>query len=616
MALGLAIFLAIASPNRAQAQAHTYTYIGGDAPILVGDSITFGKTVQYGDGELRLNLSNGTPNDQLDLTSNPNPNTEGAISVDSTGNIFLGNGSGTNRIGAIDRLENGSNGQALTIHFSSPLTNGGFETGDLTGWTAFKQNYTPVYNLDGQGIPAKFNGSLSTANIVVGTVTQPPAYLINLDDQTKSNGRYALHLESKGGKVSPGYGSLHGPYVRSVPFHAFANDKITVDFSAQDGDDAYEVFGFLIGTGGDGRLGTRDDSRTKLFSQRGDTAPFNAISATIPTDGQCQFEFVCGSYDKTGGYALGASLYVDNVRLVSATSVTGAVVETIVNQVTYGNSSSNPDTTTRHLEIIDETATQSTHTATVDIAMMTIDDEPIINIDPKQNYSIDTALTVNLPTGDYQVDVIGKAEGGQFDAWSRKCACRWGTYYSRRWGNNKGLKKIGDPNKYGSIEEALANRIPSAPLTVKEDREVKFYTYSTKGDDNRGGVSLKVEGNGVSNTIDLDASLNINQNSAKPCSLATGDYTVSLVGKAEGGKYDAWSSTCSQNWRHAYRIRGDARATGVETGTYASSTKALENRPAPTTFTLAKKGQIQVYTYSQTPENDCGGVSLQITRTP
>ncbi|NEQ36814.1 MAG: hypothetical protein F6K40_11215 [Okeania sp. SIO3I5] len=389
IALLMAIAFTIVGSDIAQATSNTVKYTENGLPISINSGLNFSGGLQYADGELRFSLKNGTSNDQLNLTSASNSTAKGAISVDNCGSIFLGNGSGTNRIGSILETEDGTNGKPLTIRFSNPLTNAGFETGDLTGWTAFKENYNTVQNLDGQSIDYDFSKSglgTGTGNIIVSTPSDSkPTYTISITEETVGSGNYALRLVSSGHINKPrgsdrpsGNGSLHGPYVRSDSFEAFTGDSITLDFSAQKGDDAYEVFGFLIEAGSDKSFGTADDTRTELFSKRGDKVPFNSVSATIPKDGQYQFEFVCGTYDKTGGLAVGASLFIDNVRLVSATSISDDVIQNITDQVTYNNISNNPNTDTRYLNITRKTANNKTNSTTVDLLLTAVNDDPTI----------------------------------------------------------------------------------------------------------------------------------------------------------------------------------------------------------------------------------------------
>ncbi|MBW4483240.1 MAG: DUF4347 domain-containing protein [Tildeniella torsiva UHER 1998/13D] len=339
---------------------NNFTYTEGSSPVVVDNSINFSSTVNYNDGSLRFDLTNGTSADQFALTSSATPNAVGAISVVGA-DVYLGNGSGRDRIGSIDAVLNGTNGQDLVINFASPLTNSGFETGNLTGWTAFNQNYSSVNNLNGQSIPYKFNALLGTdtgnGTIILGS-NPNASYSVTVQSSVVSTGNFALQLVSNGSISGPsgsdrytGNGSLHGPYVRSNTFQAFIGDSITLDYAAQNGQDAYEVFGFLVGAGGDSIFGTGDDTRSRLFAQRGDTQSFTEASAVISTTGAYQFEFVGGTYDKTGGLALGASLYIDNVRLVSATTVNDAVVAAIAQQITFQNTSNAPDTTTRNLQV-------------------------------------------------------------------------------------------------------------------------------------------------------------------------------------------------------------------------------------------------------------------------
>ena len=262
---------------------------------------------------------------------------------------------------------------------------------------------------------------------------------------------------------------------------------------------------------------------------------------------------------------------------------------------------------------------QGKASTTFDLTVETLEVSFIVDIDPSQNHNSKTPLVRNLPAGEYKVEVIGTADGGKFNAWSSTCSCQWVTYYSRRLGSS-GAHKKGNTTKYDSVAEALANRVPFTSFTLTDETDVKFYTYNKSPGNNIGGVSMRVEGNGIEQSVDLDATQNVNKEQAEVCRLPAGDYTVTLLGTAEGGKYDAWSSSCSKKWHHAYKIRGDAKVTVAETGVYGNPGEALAHRPAAETFTLKDSGEVKLhevkfYTYSKKPKNDCGGVSLKVTRT-
>ncbi|VFN07439.1 MAG: hypothetical protein BECKG1743E_GA0114224_112103 [Candidatus Kentron sp. G] len=125
-----------------------------------------------------------------------------------------------------------------------------------------------------------------------------------------------------GNVVETGNYSVHGPYVRSDVFTAESGDQIAMDWAAKDGVDAYEIFGFLVSPGDDGYFGndandTDGDVYTRVYAQRGDTQDWvRGDGITISTAGTYQFMFVAGSYDLTGGAWLGATLYVDNMKII------------------------------------------------------------------------------------------------------------------------------------------------------------------------------------------------------------------------------------------------------------------------------------------------------------
>jgi len=362
------------------------------AAIFDGD-VSFTGGGNYVDGFVRFSLAGATASDQFTLTSDANVNASGMISLVGT-ELYLGNGSGRDRIGAIDATENGQNGQPLKILFSSPLVNAGFETGDLTGWTYYDQQFTG--NSQGQSIPYSY-GCGPTCTTGTGTLNFPSglspadntAYNYELSTATVYSGTYSLRLYLSGnvtdeyssantglsGMQSTGYASWHGPYVESTPFEAENGDSIYLEWSAQNGGDWYEVFGFIIGSGGDGTFSDGNETSTLLFSQRGDSQAWITSNSSIGSTDTYIFKFVGGTYDASGGLAVGGSLYVDNIRIIGSTAVDDNVVTRIVRNIEYDNSAdatAAPRTLTLDARTLDGSTQSDTATFTI------LDVEPTI----------------------------------------------------------------------------------------------------------------------------------------------------------------------------------------------------------------------------------------------
>jgi len=362
MVLGMTTF---ASPQTASAaptqdwdinNLSDTTYTEGGPPIIVAGDVTFHSDTHYTDGYLLFDITNSTAYDQLVLTSAAVPTATGAISVDGL-DVYLGNGTGRDRVGSIDATQNGQNGQPLLIRFASPLENYSFENG-TTGWDLFQQEFnasSPTYNqsLDGTPIDYYTGGAYTGPATIILGVNDSVTFNISTTTDRASHGSHSLKLTSLGWLVrSGGAGSdtidgnlsLHGPYAASSnPFRAFAGDSITLDWMAIGGNDDYEVFGYLVNSSG---------AYSELFRQRGDVmTTWKEESVVIATEDDYRFLFVGGTYDKTGGYLVGADLYVDNIRLLSTTRVTDTAMSAIAQQITFANTSNNPNTTTRILEV-------------------------------------------------------------------------------------------------------------------------------------------------------------------------------------------------------------------------------------------------------------------------
>lgn len=356
-----------------------------DPATLISETVDFAAGGNYTDGSLTFSLAGATSEDSLVLSSDADPNASGAISVLGS-DVYLGNGAGTDRIGAIDATANGQAGNDLTILFSSPLANSSFETGTTEGWTVFNQAWPDEAGLNGNSMPwVRSSNSTSGTGSIRFEGIRSMNYSITTVTNPVSKGTYSLRLFSQGGVTCTaprtgtqptGYCSAHGPYVESTAFDAEAGDQLFFDWSAQNGGDWYEVLGYLIGDGADDTFGTGDDTRTLLFSQRGDIQSFKTETTNITSADTYKFQFISGTYDASGGLAVGASLYIDNVRVVSSTAVTDTVALNIARLVTFQNSSDAPPAS-RVLTLTGVAGDGQSTSASVNINITPVNDPPV-----------------------------------------------------------------------------------------------------------------------------------------------------------------------------------------------------------------------------------------------
>ena len=316
----------------------SYTEQEGWKKLDTDVTVTSG-TNDFSDGYIEVNLADANSYDELRLVSN------GSLSV--TGDAVYWSDS---RIGTINNAYDGSNGQ-LRIDFSAvaPLSNANFETGDLTGWTV-DENYPGV---TGQ---AWVESPLDDPDVTTvdtsprvddhNSVTQSAI----VQSDIKNEGTYALKL-TIGGTVSTGYGTAHGPMVTSSTFTAAAGDSLSVNWNAVAGGDWYDVYGFIFKDADNDGIWDASESYQKLFHDVGDnTGGWITTNPTI-TSGvageNIRFVFLNGNYDKTGGRAIGSSLYIDGITLeISNTAVANDnIVSCVVENIEYNNTNDDPCTT-------------------------------------------------------------------------------------------------------------------------------------------------------------------------------------------------------------------------------------------------------------------------------
>jgi len=191
-------------------------------------------------------------------------------------------------------------------------TNGDFESGSVgdtsfTGWTVSNARVTLDGNSQIGGWPTPTDTtkpSNSAGDTVAMTGGTFSSQLVTSTDA--SRGSKSLQLQSTSAGVASGYGILHGPYIISNNSTTLkAGDSVSFDWQAQGGDDSYDVYAYL--------LNVNNGSTVKLLDSTGSSSAWATQTVAVSTDGNYKFVFVSGSYDQTGGQALGARLFVDNI---------------------------------------------------------------------------------------------------------------------------------------------------------------------------------------------------------------------------------------------------------------------------------------------------------------
>ncbi len=187
--------------------------------------------------------------------------------------------------------------------------------GTLLGWKIFRQQVrlNGLDNIEGWPTPTDStkpgpapgdNNSFSGGYLAALSTDIP----VGLPAGTKSMRLY----HSSGSSAS--YAIIHGPYLVSdvnntTPLEA--GDIIKFYWKAEGGDDAYDIYAYLLNV----NTGATIELANDTGASTGATTPWTQVTRTITAaqNGTYKFVFVSGTYDYTGGTVLGASLYVTNV---------------------------------------------------------------------------------------------------------------------------------------------------------------------------------------------------------------------------------------------------------------------------------------------------------------
>lgn len=205
------------------------------------------------------------------------------------------------------------------FEFTSPVSTVG-TTVSIPGWKIYQEalrlnGFSTILNFPTPQDPTPSPRSAPTPYGDEPATNMAYSYEFVTDSIGDFGGQTVLRLISNGGTASP-YGIARGPYVVSdYAITTAIGDKVVFHWKAEYGSDDYDVFAYLINeTTGQTILLLDDNGYT--------TSGWQRVEKTIGAGetGTFKFVFICGSYDASGGMALGASLYLDNIDIIKAVS--------------------------------------------------------------------------------------------------------------------------------------------------------------------------------------------------------------------------------------------------------------------------------------------------------
>ena len=178
-------------------------------------------------------------------------------------------------------------------------------------------------------------GNLSTYTRTVATVDSKANTIQLLSSGTIDRNPTGSSVQNQTASGNPSYGATFGPQVWSLPFQGNVGQAVSYEWKAQGGADDYENYGFLVAISPGANCATSTDygttaSHTILSHGRGQVRGWTTASGNIGADGCYRFRFVGGTYDATGGFAVGASFFIANATLGDAQVITFAQPSDVV----------------------------------------------------------------------------------------------------------------------------------------------------------------------------------------------------------------------------------------------------------------------------------------------
>jgi len=303
---------------------------------LSGDVVQASNLVDFAGGFIDFSVGVMNNGVQLDIDEDTFiDQTQGAISVVGD-SVYRGTGSGSERIAEVVYPFGGASKPQDTLRVNllgSPIVsefeNASFEADPIgsetvTGWSVLNQQII-LGTTEIAGFATPMDSTTPPNSTSDSSVpTSPGSYSTTIVSDA-NDGSKAVQMDSSGITAAAGYDVVRGPAIYSdSTVSVRSGDSISFDWKAQGGGDDYDVFGYFINeTTGDTHI---------VLDETGTTSDWTTVSFDVPESGDYRFVFVSGSFDASGGQAMGARLFVDNL-VVDATPPPPQIDVTALNQI-------------------------------------------------------------------------------------------------------------------------------------------------------------------------------------------------------------------------------------------------------------------------------------------
>jgi hypothetical protein len=370
--------------NNFTADPNSVTVLEQAAPVVVSPNFQVSSTAGFSGKHIEATLNSYSTSDQLSLLQDSSVTTSLNVVSIVNNEVWVGKGDGTaEKVGQVDSTDNG-NGRKLRVNFISTFGNAGFEDATtISPWTSFLgqvnlgttvlagfQTHDPKENT-AQYPRAGSSPSNDDTTLVPNNQTFSVAS-VNTD---KFAGSRSLMLRSQSLRA-PGGSIVHGPAAWSAEFPGASGQQLSFAWRANAGDDNYHVYAALLRT--DGSM-AYTERWTEILYQTGNSSNASTTWArsnvTIPATGTYRFVFVAGSQDFTNGTILGATLFVDDVQVLSS-SVPPAVATAVARRIAYQNTSDAP-VASRTMSITGVNELNESATSQLQINITAVDDQHV-----------------------------------------------------------------------------------------------------------------------------------------------------------------------------------------------------------------------------------------------